>query len=177
MPRLSRAVSGGILHHITQRGNRREDVFFREEDHRVYLAWLKEYGGKHRVEILVVLFDDKPYLFCCRSRERRRFATGAETVAHALCAESGSGARLERVLKAEEYPWSSAAVHGGLIEDLLLSQRVDLKKQRPCGTEKFVKRLEKVAGRVLQYRPIRRSRKKKGSVPFCFPFCLPRIFG
>jgi hypothetical protein len=52
MPRLSRAIFGGIPHHITQRGNRRENVFFTEEDRTVYLDWMKGYGGKHRVEVL-----------------------------------------------------------------------------------------------------------------------------
>ena len=28
MPRVARAVFSGVAHHITQRGNRREDVFY-----------------------------------------------------------------------------------------------------------------------------------------------------
>jgi len=52
MPRLSRTVFAGIPHHITQRGNRREEVFFADDDRSVYLDWLKEYCDKHRVEIL-----------------------------------------------------------------------------------------------------------------------------
>ena len=41
-----------IPHHVTQRGNRREDVFFTDEDREQYLKWLKEYSKKHSVEIL-----------------------------------------------------------------------------------------------------------------------------
>lgn len=52
MPRLSRTVFAGVPHHITQRGNRREDVFFLDEDRAAYLSWLKEYSGKFDVEIL-----------------------------------------------------------------------------------------------------------------------------
>ncbi len=52
MPRLSRTVFSGVPHHITQRGNRREDIFFLEEDRTAYLAWLKEYCEKFEVEIL-----------------------------------------------------------------------------------------------------------------------------
>ncbi len=52
MPRLSRTVFAGIPHHITQRGNRREDVFFRDEDREAYLTWLHEYCEKFEVEIL-----------------------------------------------------------------------------------------------------------------------------
>ncbi len=52
MPRLPRAVFAGFPHHITQRGNRREPVFFSDEDRLLYLLWLKEYADKHQVEVL-----------------------------------------------------------------------------------------------------------------------------
>jgi putative transposase len=37
---------------VTQRGNRREEIFFTDEDREVYLSWLREYCDKHQVEIL-----------------------------------------------------------------------------------------------------------------------------
>lgn len=40
-----------IPYHITQRGNRRENVFFNDEDRIFYLSLLKEYCDKHSVEI------------------------------------------------------------------------------------------------------------------------------
>jgi putative transposase len=52
MPRLSRAVFAGVPHHITQRGNGREDIFFTDEDRVAYLSWLQEYSEKYDVEIL-----------------------------------------------------------------------------------------------------------------------------
>jgi putative transposase len=52
MPRLARAVFSGVAHHITQRGNRRGNVFFNAEDRRTYLAWLRDYCTKYGVEIL-----------------------------------------------------------------------------------------------------------------------------
>lgn len=52
MPRLPRSVFAGYPHHVTQRGNRREAVFFDDDDRRVYLAWLKEYADLHQVEVL-----------------------------------------------------------------------------------------------------------------------------
>lgn len=52
MPRLARTVFAGVPHHITQRGNRREEVFFTEEDRKVYLGWLAEYCERHRVDVL-----------------------------------------------------------------------------------------------------------------------------
>jgi len=52
MPRLARNVFPGIPHHITQRGNRQEDIFFSKEDRLIYLQWLGEYCQKHKVEVL-----------------------------------------------------------------------------------------------------------------------------
>jgi len=52
MPRLPRTVFGGLPHHVTQRGNRREEIFFTDEDCEAYLSWLKEYSDKYRVEVL-----------------------------------------------------------------------------------------------------------------------------
>ena len=52
MPRLARSVFPGIPHHITQRGNRREDIFFSEKDYSIYLEWLNEYCQKHQVKVL-----------------------------------------------------------------------------------------------------------------------------
>jgi len=40
MPRLARIVVPGVPHHVTQRGNRRQTVFFGDADYRAYLALL-----------------------------------------------------------------------------------------------------------------------------------------
>ncbi len=37
---------------LPKRGNRRDEVFFEEEDRTTYLAWLKEYAEKHAVRVL-----------------------------------------------------------------------------------------------------------------------------
>jgi putative transposase len=48
MARLARVVIPGFPHHITQRGNRRQPTFFRDEDYAAYLElmshWCKERG-------------------------------------------------------------------------------------------------------------------------------------
>jgi putative transposase len=86
MPRLSRAIFGAIPRHITQRGNLRENVFFTEEDRTVYLDWIKEYGGKHRVEIRAYCLMTNPIHRV--AIPERRLATDVKTVAHALWAKS-----------------------------------------------------------------------------------------
>jgi putative transposase len=42
MARLARAVAAGIPHHVTQRGNRRQQVFFSDADYKTYSALLSE---------------------------------------------------------------------------------------------------------------------------------------
>ena len=51
MARLARLTVPGIPHHITQRGNRRQPVFFRDADHSNYLALLKEQGARFGVQV------------------------------------------------------------------------------------------------------------------------------
>jgi putative transposase len=46
MPRIGRAVAAGYPHHIIQRGNNREDVFFEKNDRKQYLSLLKKYATK-----------------------------------------------------------------------------------------------------------------------------------
>jgi hypothetical protein len=43
MARLARVVVPGVAHHVTQRGNRRQETFFNEADYAAYLALLKEW--------------------------------------------------------------------------------------------------------------------------------------
>lgn len=52
MPRLARVVFSGVPHHITQRGNRREDVFFTDADRLAYLEWLRDYCDRYDVDVL-----------------------------------------------------------------------------------------------------------------------------
>lgn len=52
MPRVGRIVVPGVPHHITQRGNGRQDVFFSDDDRRVYLSLLTEYGARFGLGIV-----------------------------------------------------------------------------------------------------------------------------
>ncbi len=51
MARLARVVAPGVPHHVTQRGNRRQDTFFNEDDYRIYLDLMAEWCGHYGVEI------------------------------------------------------------------------------------------------------------------------------
>ncbi len=52
MPRMARVVAVGLPHHITQRGNYRQDVFLNADDKGRYLAWVQEYSVKYNLSIL-----------------------------------------------------------------------------------------------------------------------------
>ncbi len=51
MSRVARVVVPGFAHHVTQRGNRRADVFETDGDRKAYLGYLKRYGDKHGLEV------------------------------------------------------------------------------------------------------------------------------
>jgi hypothetical protein len=51
MARLARIVVPGLRHHVTQRGNRREAIFFEDGDHEVYLDLLAEQALKAGVAV------------------------------------------------------------------------------------------------------------------------------
>jgi putative transposase len=52
MPRLARIVVPGVAHHVTQRGNRRQDVFFSDADYRTYIDLVSAACGPTGVSCL-----------------------------------------------------------------------------------------------------------------------------
>lgn len=52
MPRTARIVLPGVPHHITQRGNEKQQVFLDDGDCIKYLALLREEGGEHGMRVL-----------------------------------------------------------------------------------------------------------------------------
>jgi putative transposase len=97
--------------------------------------------------------------------------------------------RARMVRKAENYYWSSAQTHCGQRPDTVLTTNSSWRRQvesigdwsawlgqgdepgeleilrrnadkgLPCGSQKFIGKLERLTGRVLQYRPLGRPRK------------------
>lgn len=227
MPRLARSVFAGVPHHITQRGNRRENVFFSDEDRKVYLGWLKEYCQREGVDILAYCLMTnhvhlvavprtidslhqvfKPLHMRYAQRVNRirgwkghllqgRFFSSPLDEAYLWAAVryvERNPVRGKMVRKAEGYRWSSAAWHSRLKEDGLLSRkshwvnlfdqvrdwpawlaegddsnkmeilRRNVDKGLPCGSERFLGKLERIAGRLLRYRSIGRPRKPDGAI-------------
>jgi putative transposase len=51
MARMARLVAIGYPHHITQRGNRRQQTFFHDEDYQAYIDLMAEWCGRCEVDI------------------------------------------------------------------------------------------------------------------------------
>jgi len=51
MPRVARIVIPDCPHHVTQRGNNRQDVFFVPDDYHTYLAILREQSQRYGLDI------------------------------------------------------------------------------------------------------------------------------
>lgn len=225
MPRLSRIVFAGVPHHVTQRGNRRETVFFTDEDRHAYLDALREYCRKHRVEVLAYcLMSNHIHLIAVPERDdglervlrplhmrhAQRVNRNRDWKGHlwqgrffsspldeqylwaAIRYVERNPVRAKMVRKAENYAWSSAAGHCGLRTDTLLNEssawlkqyegegewsawlaegeqpaqldilRRHVEKGLPCGAERFVRKLERMAGRELRHRALGRPRKLEG---------------
>ena len=51
MPRTARIIAPGYPHHVVQRGNRRMNVFFKDDDFKLYLELMFEFTLRYEVEI------------------------------------------------------------------------------------------------------------------------------
>ena len=51
MPRAARVVIRGCAHHVTQRGNNRQDVFFVDADREVFLQYLREAAERFALRV------------------------------------------------------------------------------------------------------------------------------
>jgi putative transposase len=51
MTRLARVIAPGFPHHIIQRGNRRQQTFFSDNDYNTYLQFLSQYCKRYSTEI------------------------------------------------------------------------------------------------------------------------------
>lgn len=51
MPRIARLIAAGYPHHITQRGNYQQKIFFSQKDRILYLNLMREYTKKYDVTL------------------------------------------------------------------------------------------------------------------------------
>jgi len=133
MARTARIVIPGLAHHITQRGNDRQDVFFTDDDRRMYLEFLRQQCKLCGVKVvayclmtnhvhLIAVPEQQDSLSKAMGRMNFRYAQYVNSMhdrsghlwqnrfySCPLDSEHLSGI----VSKAWEFPWSSAAAHVG----------------------------------------------------------------
>lgn len=222
MPRVARSVFPNIPHHITQRGNRQEDVFFNDDDRFIYLEWLMFYCEKYDVAVLAycLMTNHIHLILTPHSKDglqqvlkplhmrysqyinkikgwkghlwQGRFFSSPLDDAYTWSAiryVERNPVQAGMIEKAEDYLWSSAAAHCGLIKSPLLAElpnsmdgiskedwsgwlsmpenqariaiiRRNIEKGLPCGDNTFISNLERIAKKSLQYKP--RGRPIKG---------------
>ena len=203
-------------HHVTQRGNRRQQTFFNEGDYAAYLDLMSQWCREEGVEIWgYCLMPNHTHLIAVPASERAlrraigeahrrytrrinfrrqwrgylwqgRFASFVMDEPYLLAAiryVERNPARARLVEDPVEWPWSSARAHlcgrddclvkvapllamvsdwQGLLDSVLPEEelrewRGHSRTGRPLGDERFVERLERLAGRIL--------RLKKGGRP------------
>ena len=80
MARVARLVVPGIPHHVTQRGNRHQDVFFGREDYRTYLELLMQHARASGLDIWAYcLMPNHVHLVCVPDSTDALRAAVAET--------------------------------------------------------------------------------------------------
>ncbi|MCD6217263.1 transposase [bacterium] len=223
MPRQARIVVRNVPHHVTQRGNRRQDVFFSTKGRKKYLGWLAQYSSRYRFEILAYcLMTNHIHIVgiprnensmgrtlqivnMCHTQSvnrahgweghlwHSRYFSTALDESHLWLAVryvEQNPVRAGMVMRAWDYPWSSAACHCGLRSDPLLVQnheysgifedwsdlldeipeKEEIEKLRnrtrtgiPCGDDKFIKKVSKISGRDYTKKTRGRPAKKEGN--------------
>jgi putative transposase len=162
MTRLARMVVAALPHHVTQRGNRREAIFFEDGDHEIYRDLLAEQTRKAGVEV---------WAYCLMPNHVQAHLMAA------VCYVSLNPVRARLVSHAEDWPWSSARAHLAGADDNLVTVRPVLNRTscfadlsledrgedfaalrrsegsgRPVGTAEFVTGLERLLGRPIARR-------------------------
>lgn len=150
MARFARVVVPGVAYHITHRGNRREAVFFDDEDRHVYLALLREYTERYGLAVwayclmtnhihLIAVPQSEGSMALAMGRAHMRYARWLnrkrgwcghlwanryfssalddEHLWRAVRYVEANPLRARMVTQAQDYPWSSCAVHAALAAD------------------------------------------------------------
>jgi putative transposase len=84
MARIARVVAAGVPHHVVQRGNRRQPVFFSTADYKAYLRLMAAWCKQERVEVwayclmpnhvhLIVVPENEPGLARAIGEAHRRY--------------------------------------------------------------------------------------------------------
>ncbi len=96
MARMARVVIPGYPHHITQRGNRRQETFFNKNDYQVDIGLMAEWCTRSKVAIWAYCLMSNHVSSYRRSSFGRRASTGDRGSPSALYPAYKSSRELER---------------------------------------------------------------------------------
>jgi putative transposase len=101
MARKARVVAAGVPHHVTQRGNNRQDVFLTDDDRRYYLSVLRDRSQQAGLQLLgYCLMTNHVHLVAIPTR--------AESLARALGrAHSSYAQRFNRRYRRSGHLWQN----------------------------------------------------------------------
>ena len=163
MARLARAVAPGLPHHVTQRGNRRQTVFFSDADYQAYRGLVAEHCAAAGVAVwgyclmpnhvhLILVPPDEDALRHALGEAHRRYTRRVN-----LAGKDDTLVTAAPLLALA--PDWKAFLAEALDEDDLEALRRHARTGRPLGSERFVEALETRLGRTLK--PGKRGRKPK----------------
>jgi len=216
---MARAVAPGLPHHVVQRGNNRENVFFVHEDREVYLYLMKKYAEMWNTPVICYCLMTNHVHFLARpsssvslqkmmqgvtlcytqhiNRKYRRTGRlwGSRYYSCIVDQEvylwavaryiEQNPVRTMTVEFPEDYPYSSARAHAGLLQDPVLGAdlfhsvqtmdyvaflkshvpaeelnniRQSTRTGRPLGTGSFITEMERSLGKRLAALPVGRPR-------------------
>ncbi len=208
MPRIARLIVPGLPHHIIQRGNRRQRVFFADSDKKAYLEILKAQCERFGVVIWSYCLMDnhvhfvavpkkeeslrsafgqthRRYTRMINFRERWRgylwqgrflsYVLDQQHLYAAVRYVETNPVKAAIVIKAQDYPWSSARTRvlklkDELLSDFFLTEEIQdwsdylasasnkeinliqghLSSGKPLGSDEFIEMLEDKTGRMLR---------------------------
>ena len=78
MPRIARVIMPGYPHHIIQRGNRQQKVFFSDKDKFIYIKLLKEQSQKYGLEFWAYCLMDNHVHLVAVPQNKESFRAVAE---------------------------------------------------------------------------------------------------
>ena len=72
MARMARVVVAGLPHHVTQCGNRRQQVFFSDDDYAAYRDLMAQWCAQEKVEVWACLMPNHVHLIMVPAAGRAR---------------------------------------------------------------------------------------------------------
>jgi len=170
MPRIARIVLPGLPHHVTQRGNNRQDVFFVDDDRRAYLQILGEQSERYGLAVLgYCLMANHVHLIATPSGEDSLAKAVGRTdflytqYIHRLHGRSGHLWQNRFFSCALDEPHLWAALRARDDETQAAGLRRSTCRGRPLGSDGFLSKLEHRLGRRLRPLPVGRPGNKRGS--------------